>query len=67
MTTELLAKWIAVALISIVWFWCGATIGFSLARDSHRKIAIEYGCAHYDNKTAEFTWNERQPPEAEKP
>jgi len=43
--------------ISLLSIFIGAIIASQLTRDRMRQEAIEHGAAHYDAKTAEFTWN----------
>lgn len=35
----------------------GMLIGVTLRKDMAESAAIEHGAAHYDSKTAKFTWN----------
>jgi hypothetical protein len=43
--------------ITILSIFTGAILGARLMGDFMQREAIEHNAAHYDSKTAEFTWN----------
>ncbi len=49
-----------ITIVSMFACVIGLNIGIALERSSFKAEAIEHGAAHYDEKTAKFTWKEKQ-------